>query len=255
MKNRPTISAFLIVYNEEEKIERCLKSISWVDEIIIVDSASTDRTIEICKKFTDKILVRPFVNYSYQKNFALSKVTSDWALSIDADEEITTDLKNEILEKITHLNIYNAFTIPRHSFIFGREFRFSGTQKDKPIRLFKAQLSCYERPVHEVVEIKGPLGEMQHFMYHYTYVNLSTYLEKFNRYTSLEANYLLEKKHRLRLFDIVFRPPLTFIRLYFWEQGFRDGLEGFTFCCLSACYAFVKHLKYRELLKQKCHGA
>ncbi len=255
MKNRPTISAFLIVHNEEDKIERCLKSITWVDEIIIVDSLSTDRTVEICKKFTSLIFAQPFINYSYQKNFALSKVTSEWALSIDADEEITAGLKKEILETITQPGICSGFTIPRHSFIFGREFRFSGTQKDKPLRLFKTHLSCYERPVHEVVEVKGNVGELRNFMYHYTYEDINSYLEKFNRYTSLEAHYLLEKKHPIYLFDIAIRPFLTFVRLYFWEQGFRDGLEGLTFCWLSACYAFVKHSKYRELLKQKRHAA
>lgn len=246
--NKPSIlSAFIIVYNEQKNIERCFNSIKWVDEIIVVDSQSTDRTVEICRKYTNKIFHRPFSNYSDQKNYALSQVTGTWALSIDADEELTEPLAEEIRDLLQSNPKCDAYRIRRFSYIFGREFRFSGTQDDKPVRLFRKETAQFVQPIHEVVFIRGSVGELNGRMNHYTYPDMSGYFLRLDQYTKMESEFMLAKGLRVNLIDFILRPPAQFFKLYFVKQGFRDGFQGFLFCFFSSWYVFVKYVKYLKL--------
>jgi len=241
------ITVFIISYNAEKTIERSLRSVQWADEIVVMDSYSTDRTVEICKRYTNQVSLRKFTDYADQKNFVLSQATSEWVLSLDTDEEVTEDLKSEILKIIETPGALEGYRIPRRSFIFGREFKYSGTQDDRPIRLFRKDRARFEQPIHEIVRIDGKIGVLTTPLLHYTYDTVSDYWERFNRYTSLEAEFLKDRNHSLTWLDLAARPPLTFLRLYCLKQGFRDGWEGFLFCFLSATYVFVKYAKFGEI--------
>lgn len=251
VRQSSTLSAFLIVFNEEKSIERCLNSIKWVNEIVIVDSNSTDRTTQICRKYTNKIFSRAFSNYSDQKNFALSQVSEEWALSIDADEELTEALVNEIKDLLQSNPQHDGYRVHRTSYIFGREFHFSGTQHDKPIRLFVKGRGEFTQPIHEIVSIRGSVGELKNEINHFTYDNISSYFLRLDRYTTMEAEFMAAKRLRVNVTDWLIRPFAMFLKLYIINQGFRDGFEGFLFCFFSGFYVFVKHVKYLELLRRR----
>ncbi len=255
VKQAPSLSAFLIVFNEQENIERCLNSIKWADEIVIVDSYSTDRTVEICRKYTDKIFSRVFSNYSDQKNYALSQITGEWALSLDADEELTETLVHEIRMLLQSGPKHDGYRIHRISHIFRREFHFSGTQDDKPIRLFKKGSGEFSQPIHEFISICGSVGELKGQMNHYTYKDINSYLLRLDRYTTMESEFLATKHSHINALDWLLRPLAMFMKLYAIKQGFRDGFEGFLFCFFSGWYVFIKFVKYREALRrgQACH--
>lgn len=245
------ISVFMIVKNEEKNLPRALESAKWADEIVIVDSLSTDRTVGIATSFTkpDKVFMRAFTDYADQKNFAMSKATGDWLLSLDADEEITPELAHEIRAVMAAGVDHTAYRIRRRSQIFGRWFRFSGTQDDKPVRLFRRGTARFTGPVHEEVEVKGSTGELRNRMNHYTYPTTAGYIERFNRYTSMEAEYLHSLGRRPGFLDYWIKPWAMFFKLFIFRQGFRDGVEGFAFCCLSGFYVFSKHAKLAEKYK------
>lgn len=245
------ISVFAIVCNEEKNIERCLNSVRWADEIIIVDSHSTDRTVELCKKYTNKIIQREFINYSDQKNFALSQTRGEWAFSIDADEEVTEALKEEILKTISSPEALEGYHVPRHSFIFNREFHFTGTQDDRPIRLFQKGKARFEQPIHETVNIDGRIGVLRNHLMHYPYQSKSEYWIQFERYTNMEAEYLRSRSYRVTPVDLIAKPVAFFLKLYILKQGFRDGWEGFLFSWFSCYYVFVKYLKCLKLGRVK----
>lgn len=240
------LSVCVIAWNEEKNIGRCLESVRWADEIVIVDNHSTDRTAAICGNYTDKITARRFENYADQKNHALSRATGEWVLSLDADEEVTARLRAEILEIMESDRAFAAYAVPRRSLIFGRWFRFSGTQQDRPVRFFKREGARFEQPVHETVRVPGAVGKLKNPLNHYTYPTISGYLGRLNRYTSMEAAFFEARGRRSGGFDLTARPFLMFIRLFVWKQGFRDGFEGFLFCWFSAFYVFLKYAKHAE---------
>lgn len=246
------LSVFVITLNEERNIERCLNSVKWADEIVVVDSLSSDRTQQLSQQYTDRVFSREFKDYADQKNYALALTGGEWVLSLDADEEVTDGLREEILSVIGDPGAYEAYRIPRASFIFGRKFRYSGTQSDRPIRLWRRRKARYRHPIHEVVDVEGRVGTLSSQLIHYPYYHVSEYWEQLNRYTTLEAWFLKEKGHRLSWIDFVLRPAAFWLKLFVFQQGFRDGWEGFCFCSLSSFYVVIKYAKYGELLER--HG-
>ncbi len=245
----PKISIFIIAYNSERKIEACLKSVEWAEEIVVVDSFSRDATAEICRKYGAKVHNREFKDYADQKNYALSLVHNPWALSLDTDEVVSEPLKEEILRALASSSPVNAYRIPRQSFMFGRKFRFTGTQDDAPVRLLRTACARFEQPIHEVVKVEGATAKLFNPIFHYTYASIDDYWGRFSRYTALEAEYLQSKNAPVSWVDFFVRPWAVFFKLYFLKQGFRDGFEGFLFSAFSAFYAFAKYAKYRERLK------
>jgi glycosyltransferase involved in cell wall biosynthesis len=244
---RPKLSVFIITKDEQDNIGRCLDSVHWTDEIVIVDSFSHDKTVEICKKYTNLVYQRAFTDFADTKNFAISKTTGHWLLSVDADEEVTKELKDEILQVISNDNQANAgFYIKRSSRIFGRWFGFSGTQDDYQMRLFKRDNASYTQPVHEKVMVRGGVGRLKGLLLHYTYEDIGGYIKKMNQYTSMEADMLASNRSRVTTLSLFVKPPMQFLRLYILKKGFRDGVEGFIFCLFSAVYVFVKYSKILE---------
>lgn len=189
------ISAVVITYNEEANIGDCLESISWTDEIIVIDSGSTDKTVEIAKKYTDKVFMHEWSGYSAQKNHGIRLTKEDWILSIDADERVTYDLKKEILANLGSKS-FNGFYMPRRSYFLGKWLKYSGWYPDYQLRVFrKSDGKFNERVVHEGVKVSGDIGYLDSDLIHFPYGNLTHYFEKFNEYTDLSSkNSLKEEK-------------------------------------------------------------
>lgn len=249
------ISVIIITLNEEKNIERCLKSLSsWASEIIVVDSASQDKTLEICKRYTHKIYVKEFLNYADQKNHALSLATKRWIFSVDADEEVTETLQQEIAQIISSTVSLNGYSVLRKSFIFQHPFRYTGTQCDRPLRLFKREKAHFVQPIHEIVQVQGKRGALSGILNHYTYPSISDYMVRFNRYTTMESDYLKTLKYHFKFSDLLLRPIWRFVDLYLLKQGFRDGVPGFIFSVLSSFYVFIKYNKYWESTNLRVHA-
>ncbi len=233
--------------NEERNLVRMLETVKWADEIIVVDSASRDRTVEIAKSFGAKVFVE--VSTAAQaKNSAIQRATSDWILSLDADELVDDNLHAAITRALADPNDCVGFWIPRLNFIFGRPMRHGGFWPDPKIRLFKRGHGRVEdRPVHESVLVDGRLGRISEPMLHYAYPTVTGYIQTMNRYSTLAAEMANAKgKRRFLFLDIVFRPLFTFIYNYFFRLGFLDGREGFLLHVGHAIYVSWKYMKIWE---------
>jgi glycosyltransferase involved in cell wall biosynthesis len=242
------LSVFMITRNEAHRVDRSLASIrELADEIIVVDSQSTDGTLEVCRRHTERVYSRPFVNYADQKNWAASQCSHEWVLSLDADEVVSPALATEI-RAVIQKSRAEAYRIHRRSFIFGRSFSFTGTQDDKPVRLFHKTSAVFKNPVHEELCVQGAIGDLKNDLLHYTYSSVNDYWGRLNRYTSMEAERFAQSGKAAARGGLSWRPVAMFARLYLWKQGFRDGFEGFVFSLLSAYYVFLKHAKHRERL-------
>ncbi|MCJ7740234.1 glycosyltransferase family 2 protein [Candidatus Microgenomates bacterium] len=240
-----TISVAIATYNEEANLGRCLESIgSWADEIVLIDGSSTDKTVEIAEKYTDKIFIADNPKmFHINKQKALDKCSGKWILQLDADEVVSKDLKQEIIKAIGSQSI-DGYFIPRKNFFMGRWMRKGGLYPDYVVRLFqkgKGQLPC--KDVHEQVEITGKTDYLKHTLLHYPYPDFSKYLQKADTYTSLTAKNLHEDK--LAKYVIV-RPIKTFLSIYFRHLGFLDGFPGFVWAFYSALHYPIAYIKYWE---------
>jgi glycosyltransferase involved in cell wall biosynthesis len=242
------LSVIIITHNEEKNIEACLQSVVWAREIIVVDSQSTDRTVELAKKFTKKIFVKEWMGYAGAKNFALDNAISEWILWLDADEMVTPELASEIKSIVHHnANDYTGFEVARRAYFLGKWIKHCGWYPGYVMRLFKREdVRFDDSRVHEKVNIIGTIGRLKHDLLHYTDDTLYHYLEKFNRYTTLAAQDMKQSGKRFSLYDIIVRPPFLFFKMYILRRGFLDGMHGFILSILSANYVFVKYAKLRE---------
>lgn len=250
---KPKISVALATYNEEENIGPCLESVrGWVDEIVIVDGFSTDRTVEIAKKHGAKVFIttnKPI--FHINKQIAIDKCRGDWILQLDADERVSEELKNEILSILEPE--FAAYYIPRKNYFLGRWLRKGGQYPDYVIRFFKkekAYLPC--KSVHEQMEVDGKAGYLKGHLKHYTAPTFSRYLTNANRYTSLTATKMMEQKLPIKLLMALkylwLKPFITFISLYVRHKGFLDSWQGFVFAFFSGLHypwAFIKYWKRR----------
>lgn len=243
-----SLSVILIAKNEENNIEACLSTVTWADEIVVVDAGSTDATIAKAERFTPKVFVRPWEGYGAAKNFALSQTTSEWILWLDADERASEGLKEEIRTTIARADEkFVAYSVPRKANFLGRWILHCGWYPGKITRLFKRGKGHFtDARVHERLLVEGRVGELNSDILHYTDPTLSHYFEKFNKYTSLAAEELSEERRHFSVSQITFRPLWTFFRMYVVKRGFLDGLPGFILCVLSACYVFTKYAKLWE---------
>lgn len=250
---KQSISAVLITKNEEMIIEKCLLSLRWCNEIIIVDSCSTDNTKVISQKFGEKVKFheQPFLGYGKQKQFAVSKASYDWILSIDADEVITESLATEI----SNLIQYNqnphestAWKIPRTLVFMGKKLNFSGESKRPVLRLFNRKYFNFnDAIVHEEVIGTGNILCLQHEMLHFSYKNWSDYIQKLNGYTDQMAIKLKNNGSSKKPLPAL-RFISTFIKIYFLKFGFLDGKAGFTWAISSSFANMLKYLKFDDLL-------
>lgn len=248
----PTLSALIIAKNEAANLPGCLDSLAGLaDEIIVViDASSTDDSESIARLRACRVLLRPFDRFSSQRNAALQAASGDWVLSIDADERITPPLALEIRQSLRAAPASLAgFRIPIRSVILNRPFRYSGTQLDRPLRLFRRSQGLWIGEVHETVALEGPDSRLHHPIEHRTIPDLHNFLSKINLYTTLEARHAYLNLRKPSPFDLSLRPLWTFLKLYLLRLGLLDGPEGFLFCALSAVSAGIREWKLRELWK------
>jgi glycosyltransferase involved in cell wall biosynthesis len=252
--SKPGVSAIVVCYNEEDNIGRCLNSLRWCDEIVVVDSFSTDRTVEICRQFTNIIIEREWAGYRDQKAFAHSKATKDWVLMIDSDEEVTPELKNEILEQLAVAGtLCSGFLLPRLVFYLDRWWRRGGWYPDYDVRLFRRELATWGgTDPHEKIIVDGPVRRLRNPLHHFSYRNMDDHIQRINRFTSISSRELRTQGERWRLSDALLRPAFRFFRSYFLKRGFMEGFAGFHVAVTAAMYVFLKYAKLWELeLKEK----
>lgn len=246
------ISALAITYNEEQHIERFIKSLSFADEIIIVDSNSTDETVAIAKSLNAKVITRDFDNFSSQKNYALEQANHDWIVFFDLDETISTELADEIQSKINSSTETVAFKVKRHVHFMGKRIRYSGFQNDEVVRVFEKSACHYNSNfVHETLEVKGKCETLKNHSEHFSYKSFDLYNDKLTLYSRLQAEMLYAKNLRPNAFHFMVRPWFRFFHQYIIKLGFLDGKEGFILAYLSAFAVFKRYLflwgRYRNI--------
>ena len=248
-----SLSVVIITFNEEANLRRTLASVVWADEIVVVDSGSTDRAGEVAESFHAKFYVEPWKGFAAQKNSALAKTTGDWLLSLDADEEVEPALAEEIRTVLAANPSVAGFWIPRKNFFLGRWIKHGGFYPDPKLRLFRRSAGTFEdRAVHEDIRIDGTTASLKNTLLHHASPTLENYLEHMNRYSSLGAQMATEKHARgFSFLDIVVRPKLTFFYNYFLRLGFLDGREGLLLHLYHAGYVSWKYAKTWEISRPK----
>jgi glycosyltransferase involved in cell wall biosynthesis len=240
------ISATIITYNEERNLPRAIESLRCVDEIVIVDSGSSDRTLKIAEKLGARVVDSPWPGYAKQKNLAAERATHDWILSIDADESLSEALEAELWQLKKNGPQFDAYTMPRMAQYLGRWIRYSGWYPDRKIRLYRRDKATWVGDyVHESVKATGTVGHLESNLLHFTCDSLSEHLKTMDRYTTLAAEQLIASNHKVTWARLICEPPWTFFNTYVLKQGFRDGVEGLAIANMAALYNFLKYAKAR----------
>lgn len=234
------IGVYIITFNEEKGIEKSLESVKWAEEIIIVDSKSSDNTREIAKKYTDKIYIKEFYGYGEQKNYALSLVSKPWALNIDADEVISEKLIKEI-EDLGDV-LVNGFYIPRRNYYLGKPIRFCGWYPDYKLRLHRRDKSKWSNSlVHESLMIEGEAGYLYNEILHFTYNDIYSHIERLYNYAKLSSSMLKKKKKKIYPFQLILIPFLVFLKKFIIQLGFLEGYRGVLISMMESYYSFLKY--------------
>jgi len=236
-----SISAVIITKNEEKYIRKCLDSVKWVDEIIIVDDYSTDKTLDIANEYTDKIYKRRLDDFASQKNFATEKTEGEWILNLDGDEAVSKELADEIKMFLAGgINKYNAFYIPIKHYIFGKKIMYGGWWPAYRKRFFRKGQARWEKPVHEELRVEGKTGHLKACLDHYCYETIAEFVDKINIYTTKDAD---EGGVKFNIFKLILAPPKVFLYRYILRRGFKDGIDGLIIALLMAFYAFSLRAK------------
>ena len=252
-----SLSVVLITFNEAANLPRTLESVRWAQEIVILDSGSTDATHEIAGQFGARIFLESWKGFGPQKNSAISHATGDWILSLDADEEVNPALAAEIQALLAGNPTFSAYRIPRLNHFLGRPLRHGGYWPDPKLRLFGRGAARFEdRPVHEAMQSTGPVGTLKNPLFHHCYATLEDYIEHMNRYSTAGAHMLLSAGRAPRSFPAfvlaaIVNPAATFLYNYFFRLGFLDGREGFLQHLNHAAYIHWKYAKARAAVKSE----
>jgi glycosyltransferase involved in cell wall biosynthesis len=246
------LSVIIICRDEENDIRDCLESVKWADEIIVVDSESKDKTVDIAKLYTGKIFTKKWEGYSEQRKYAMELASCEWILSLDADERVTEELKNEILSVINSVgNDIKGFRIPRKSYFLNRWIKHSGWYPGYQTRLFKKEFA-YIRPklVHEGFEIKGETDYLKNDLLHYTVTSITDFAGRVNSYSTLQATEKSGLK-KVKMSDLLFRPFISFFKHYIFKSGFRDGPQGFMVAMFDLITNTLTYMKMWEMQNKK----
>ena len=239
-----TLSICITTKNEEHNIEAALQTVSFADEIIIVDSYSSDRTVELCKKYTNQIYLNTWQGCGFQRKFTLEKATKDWVLILDADERLSVELQQEIQQVIKTSTEYAGFIIPFKSFYLGKAIKYGDWYKERHLRLFKrnnGQITT--KFVHSGLEVNGKLGNLHNYIMHYSFPTVESVLNKINNYSTLGAKDQLQAKKKASIFTAILHGIFTFLRGYIFKLGFLDGKYGFMLAISNAQGAYYKYAK------------
>jgi len=242
------ISVNIICKNEGKNLEGCLKSVLWADEIIVVDGESTDDSVNIARNYTDKVFINRWEGFARQRSFALSKSTKDWVLVLDADERCTPELKEEIVAfvKINNVDI-KGFRLPRRNFFLGKWIKHGGWYPGYQYRFFNRNFTTVtDRLVHEGYVINGEIGTMKNDILHYTVQSVFDFMERVNKYSSLQAEEKSKRK-TVKLTDLLLRPVAAFFVQFFIRGGFKDGIHGLMVTNFDVITNMLTYMKIWEM--------
>lgn len=245
------ISVIIITLNQESNIVPCLETVRWADDIVIVDSGSQDRTLELARDFTDRIFTIKWPGFGAAKNYALDQARGEWVFSLDTDERVPKALRDEILAAIKIRGRFTGYRVPRKNYFGNRWIKRLGWYPDHTLRLFRRDAGRFrERAVHEEVLVNGPVGLLQNALDHYSYASVSDYIARQDRYARLAAQEMLQEGRLPRAGELFWRPFGHFLKLYFLRLGFLEGRLGYTLALLFSLYTFLKYYYLRELLEE-----
>ena len=250
------LSAIVLTRNEERNIEDCLAKLSWADEMLVIDSGSTDRTIILAEKCGARVVVHPFTDFASQRNFAISQAKGDWILFIDADEKVTPKLAEEIQTALKGSDAFtpSVYAIPRHNYFFGKRLCFADSREDAPIRIFPRQNATWAQPVHEMIVTDLPVRKLKSPLQHYSTRDLAHYQQKVRDYVPLELRTMRDKGVKPALWKCFLVPPAKFFLIYFFNLGILDGIAGLQYAILSSYfYSFQKYWLYWKDAKEHCY--
>jgi glycosyltransferase involved in cell wall biosynthesis len=240
------VSVAIITKNEENNIEDALRSVADANEIVVVDAYSSDGTVEICRKYTDKIFQHDWQGFARQKQMAVDHTCGPWVLILDADERVTPELKKEVTDTLADTDC-SGFYVSRKNHFLGKWIRHSGWWPDNILRLFKKESGYLElREVHESVTVKGAIGYLRHPLTHYTYWSLTDFIKRMENYSTLSAKEIRKNAGHAGLFSLTIRPFATFFKMYVLGLGILDGKRGLILAILYSYYTFLKYAKTWE---------
>ena len=243
----PRLSVVIVTRNEEERIRACLEAVAWADELIVVDAESEDKTASIARELTDHVIVRPWPGFAIQKNHGLDLARGAWILSLDADEIVSPALRAEIEGVVAADGPADGYAVPRRNIFWGRWVRHGGLYPDWQIRLFRRGRGRFsERAVHESVQVAGDVRRLAGHLEHRSYRDVSDFLARADRYSTLAAEDVIARGGRVHAWDLVLRPLGRFVGMYVLERGFLDGWRGFLLAALYAYYVLIRCAKVWE---------
>jgi glycosyltransferase involved in cell wall biosynthesis len=248
----PSVSVAVITLNEEERLRPCLESVTWADEVVVVDGGSSDKTVEVAREYTDRVVLHGFAGYGAQKNFALAQCRGDWLLSLDADERVPAALRQEIEETLGREPREAGFYVARRNHFAGRWVRHGGLYPDYQLRLFQRGRARFdERAVHESAQVDGPTGRLRAPLFHESYRGVGDFVARMQRYSDLAAAELAASGRGGSLADLLLRPLWRFCGMYLLRGGFLDGGRGLVLALLYAQYVFLRAAKAREIMARR----
>lgn len=253
----PTLSVVLTTLNEERNIDRCLSSVKWADEIVVVDSFSRDKTVELAKKYTDRIYQHEFPGSSRQVERGIRYATGEWVFYIDADEEVSPELAAQIQHAVKNTSDVVGYEVLRRPSAFGKWIEHGGWFPDYPFRLFRKESYIAEhQEVHGGFRTNGKKGRLEGVLYHHTYETIYAYVEKMNDYTSLQVSNKLRSDPAMlpRRRNLILSPVSHFVRMYLSKKGYKDGFHGFVLALLDATYTMLLYAKIWEYQSRKGEG-
>ncbi len=251
VENRQKITALVLTQNVEDLIGPCLESVRWADEILVVASHSTDRTVEIARRYGARILEHPYKNYIAQNNWAIPQATHPWIISVDSDEQVTPELRDEALRILTEGPRFNSYIVRRDNYFMGHRLRYC-LRGDHECRLFLRDKARFpDQEVHANPEVEGPSGHLKGALLHFSFRSFEQYIPKFHAMSSRAARDRFRRVRRVGVFHLVLRPLGRFFKQYVLKMGFLDGRAGLVFCGLSAFSSFLKYAKLWEMQERQ----
>ena len=252
MEAKVQLSVVILTKNEADRIRECLASVDWADEVLVVDDESTDETVAIAESLGARVLRRKMEIEGRHRNWASSQTKHEWVLSLDADERVTPELTQEIRQLLRNGTAYETYAIPRRNYIGERWVRHGGWYPSAQLKLFKKSVFRWEEvSVHPRAQSECPWGVLQHDLIHYSYRNISDFVEKMNRQTTLEAQKWVADGRRMPFGKALWRSVDRFVRTYVGKQGFRDGLVGFIVAWFASAYQLLSYAKYLEATQKR----
>ena len=250
------ISVYIITKNEIRRIERALKSVAgWADEIVVVDSGSDDGTVEVAKKYTDKVYHHKFEGFGQQYTYAHGLTKNKWVMYIDGDEEVSPELAEEIVALFKDGGPHaDGYTAPRETFYLGRWIKHGGWYPDRIHRIYRKSQGTWEKGLHPKLHINGTMGKLKHPFLHYNYRDISHQIMTVDRYSTIASRELVDSGKGASLVKLLFNAPFRFFRDYILRGGFLDGMPGFIIAITTAYYVFIKYAKTWELVSEKKHA-